>query len=187
MTAVNDQGGEINKALDVDGGEDTIPRTMQKYKERGEGWMLVVDDNCGFLLSSLQMTNTSNLEMYLSLMIDGEGSAREHAALQPRFYGCELIIARSFARIHETNLKVCFVSRLCVRTYTLVSGSSTPPLLPSISAGRKRADSTRNKVSSHSGSPTNPITQRYPPTTKLKPSAYQLFSLVPIRQKAELS
>ena len=187
MTAVNDQGGEINKALDVDGGEDTIPRTMQKYKERGEGWMLVVDDNCGFLLSSLQMTNTSNLEMYLSLMIDGEGSAREHAALQPRFYGCELIIARSFARIHETNLKVCFVSRLCNRTYTLVSGSSTPPLLPSISAGRKRADSTRNKVSSHSGLPINPITRKYPPTTKLRLSAYQLFSLAPIRQKAESS
>lgn len=36
----------------------------------------------------------------------GEGSAREHAALQPRFYGCALILARSFARIHETNLKV---------------------------------------------------------------------------------
>jgi len=35
----------------------------------------------------------------------GEGSAREHAALQPRFYGCALIVARSFARIHETNLK----------------------------------------------------------------------------------
>ena len=37
---------------------------------------------------------------------DGEGSAREHAALQPRFYGCSMIVARSFARIHETNLKV---------------------------------------------------------------------------------
>jgi aconitase A len=36
---------------------------------------------------------------------DGEGSAREHAALQPRFYGCGMIVARSFARIHETNLK----------------------------------------------------------------------------------
>lgn len=36
---------------------------------------------------------------------DGEGSAREHAALQPRYYGCGLILARSFARIHETNLK----------------------------------------------------------------------------------
>lgn len=40
-----------------------------------------------------------------SLIADGEGSAREHAALQPRFYGCGLIVARSFARIHETNLK----------------------------------------------------------------------------------
>lgn len=39
------------------------------------------------------------------LTSDGEGSAREHAALQPRFYGCGLILARSFARIHETNLK----------------------------------------------------------------------------------
>ena len=39
---------------------------------------------------------------------DGEGSAREHAALQPRFYGCAMIVARSFARIHETNLKVRF-------------------------------------------------------------------------------
>ena len=35
----------------------------------------------------------------------GEGSSREHAAMEPRFRGCVLIIARSFARIHETNLK----------------------------------------------------------------------------------
>jgi aconitase A len=35
----------------------------------------------------------------------GEGSAREHAALQPRYLGCKMIVARSFARIHETNLK----------------------------------------------------------------------------------
>lgn len=41
----------------------------------------------------------------LLIQIDGEGSAREHAALQPRFYGCSMIVARSFARIHETNLK----------------------------------------------------------------------------------
>ncbi|CAK9783016.1 putative aconitate hydratase [Cutaneotrichosporon oleaginosum] len=80
MTAVNDEGGEINVARDAEG-EDTIPHIMQRYKKRGEPWMLVVDDNYG------------------------EGSAREHAALQPRFYGCGLILARSFARIHETNLK----------------------------------------------------------------------------------
>lgn len=81
MTAVNDEGGQINVARDASG-EDTIPRTMQKYKARNEPWMLVVDDNYG------------------------EGSAREHAALQPRHYGCGMIVARSFARIHETNLKV---------------------------------------------------------------------------------
>jgi hypothetical protein len=50
MTAVNDEGGHINVARDVDGSEDTIPRTMQKYQQRGEGWMLVVDDNCMFFL-----------------------------------------------------------------------------------------------------------------------------------------
>ncbi|TXT12941.1 hypothetical protein VHUM_01342 [Vanrija humicola] len=80
MTAVNDEGGQINVARDAQG-EDTIPHIMQRYKARNEPWMLVVDDNYG------------------------EGSAREHAALQPRFYGCGLIVARSFARIHETNLK----------------------------------------------------------------------------------
>lgn len=35
----------------------------------------------------------------------GEGSAREHAALQPRYLGCRIVLAKSFARIHETNLK----------------------------------------------------------------------------------
>ena len=35
----------------------------------------------------------------------GEGSAREHAALQPRYLGGRVILAKSFARIHETNLK----------------------------------------------------------------------------------
>ena len=35
----------------------------------------------------------------------GEGSSREHAAMQPRYLGCKVIIVKSFARIHETNLK----------------------------------------------------------------------------------
>ena len=35
----------------------------------------------------------------------GEGSAREHAALQPRYLGCRVVVAKSFARIHEGNLK----------------------------------------------------------------------------------
>ena len=78
---------------------DTIPNVAKRFKARKQPWALVVDDNYG------------------------EGSAREHAALQPRFYGlptrlwytylvliivpgCAMIVARSFARIHETNLKV---------------------------------------------------------------------------------
>jgi len=86
ITAVNDEGGEVNVAFDHDhspeeGATDTIPSVAKRFKSRAQPWALVVDDNYG------------------------EGSAREHAALQPRFYGCALIVARSFARIHETNLK----------------------------------------------------------------------------------
>ncbi|KZV77022.1 aconitate hydratase [Peniophora sp. CONT] len=86
ITAVNDEGGDVNVAFDHDreAGQsetDTIPGVAKRFKARGQPWALVVDENYG------------------------EGSAREHAALQPRFYGCNMIIARSFARIHETNLK----------------------------------------------------------------------------------
>ncbi|KDN49497.1 hypothetical protein RSAG8_02199, partial [Rhizoctonia solani AG-8 WAC10335] len=87
ITAVNDEGGDVNVAFDwfhqpsEASHQDTIPAVAKKLKSRNQPWCLVVDDNYG------------------------EGSAREHAALQPRFYGCSMIVARSFARIHETNLK----------------------------------------------------------------------------------
>jgi len=86
LQAVNDEGGDVNVAFDHDhdGSQqeiDTIPGVAKRFKSRNQPWALIVDDNYG------------------------EGSAREHAALQPRFYGCALIVARSFARIHETNLK----------------------------------------------------------------------------------
>ncbi|KAG6868328.1 hypothetical protein C0993_004937 [Termitomyces sp. T159_Od127] len=82
IPAVNDEGGDINKAFDRETGvSGTIPEIAKSFKARQKPWALIVDDNYG------------------------EGSAREHAALQPRFYGCALILARSFARIHETNLK----------------------------------------------------------------------------------
>ncbi|KAH8120263.1 aconitate hydratase [Phellopilus nigrolimitatus] len=86
ITAMNDEGGDINAAFDHDHSSnesqsDTIPNIAKRFRSRNQPWALVVDENYG------------------------EGSAREHAALQPRFYGCALIIARSFARIHETNLK----------------------------------------------------------------------------------
>ncbi|KAI0348698.1 aconitate hydratase [Trametopsis cervina] len=86
ITATNDEGGDVNVAFDHDHSSleeetDTIPGVAKRFKARNQPWALIVDDNYG------------------------EGSAREHAALQPRFYGGALIIARSFARIHETNLK----------------------------------------------------------------------------------
>jgi aconitase A len=66
--AVNDEGGDVNVAVDHDHDfaqpeTDTIPGVAKRFKSRGQPWALVVDDNYG------------------------EGSAREHAALQPRFYG----------------------------------------------------------------------------------------------------
>ncbi|KAJ1966385.1 aconitate hydratase [Dipsacomyces acuminosporus] len=61
--------------------EGTIPDVATAYKHAGVPWMVVADYNYG------------------------EGSAREHAAMQPRFLGCNMVVARSFARIHETNLK----------------------------------------------------------------------------------
>ena len=45
MTAVNDEGGEVNAARDAEG-QDTIPSVMARYSARKEPWMLVVDDNC---------------------------------------------------------------------------------------------------------------------------------------------
>ncbi len=66
--AVNDEGGEVNVAFDHDHdasqpSTDTIPGVAKRFKARKQPWALIVDDNYG------------------------EGSAREHAALQPRFYG----------------------------------------------------------------------------------------------------
>ncbi|KAJ2743490.1 aconitate hydratase [Coemansia sp. BCRC 34301] len=61
--------------------QGTIPDVALAYKTAGVPWLVIADYNYG------------------------EGSAREHAAMQPRFLGCNMVVARSFARIHETNLK----------------------------------------------------------------------------------
>ncbi|EST05496.1 Aconitase A/isopropylmalate dehydratase small subunit, swivel [Kalmanozyma brasiliensis GHG001] len=80
--ATNDEFDAVNVAQDYETGkQDTIPGVAKIYKSRQQPWMMVADHNYG------------------------EGSAREHAALQPRFYGCNLIVARSIARIAETNLR----------------------------------------------------------------------------------
>lgn len=60
---------------------DTYSNIARDYKKNGIGWVAVGDENYG------------------------EGSSREHAAMEPRFLGARAIIVKSFARIHETNLK----------------------------------------------------------------------------------
>lgn len=80
-TAINAETGEVNAAYDLDGSKHTIPELGQVWKDRGQEWLVVAEHNYG------------------------EGSAREHAALQPRFLGARVVLVKSFARIHETNLK----------------------------------------------------------------------------------
>ena len=83
--AVNAETGETNVAYDhFETGEPPksgIPQLAEKWKAGGKQWMVVAESNYG------------------------EGSAREHAALQPRYLGGRVVLAKSFARIHETNLK----------------------------------------------------------------------------------
>ncbi|MBI4432195.1 MAG: aconitate hydratase [Candidatus Omnitrophica bacterium] len=66
----------------LEGGKEThAADAARDYKREGLGWVVIGDENYG------------------------EGSSREHAAMSPRHLGCKAIIAKSFARIHETNLK----------------------------------------------------------------------------------
>ncbi|KAH7882095.1 aconitase family-domain-containing protein [Phlebopus sp. FC_14] len=80
--AINAENGEANKVKNLLTGEyGPIPLTAAYYRENGIKWVVIGDHNYG------------------------EGSSREHAALEPRYLGGLAIIVRSFARIHETNLK----------------------------------------------------------------------------------
>lgn len=79
--AVNAATNEVNVAYDVDGSKSGIPELAKRWRDKGQEWLVVAEHNYG------------------------EGSAREHAALQPRYLGGRIILAKSFARIHETNLK----------------------------------------------------------------------------------
>lgn len=80
--AVNEENGEINKVRNQLTGEfGSVPETARYYKSKGLPWCVIGDENYG------------------------EGSSREHAALEPRHLGGRAIIVKSFARIHETNLK----------------------------------------------------------------------------------
>ena len=83
MGAINAFTGETGKGKNVVTGEagQAISRIATSYREDGLRWVVVGDSNYG------------------------EGSSREHAALSPRLLGGAAVIARSFPRIHETNLK----------------------------------------------------------------------------------
>ncbi len=80
--AINAYTGDAGKVKNIFTGETkSVPEVARAYKKHGHGWVVVGDENYG------------------------EGSSREHAAMEPRFLGGRAIIVKSFARIHETNLK----------------------------------------------------------------------------------
>jgi aconitate hydratase len=75
--------GEIGKGKNqlTGGAGQEFAKIAREYQKAHRGWVIVGDENYG------------------------EGSSREHAAMSPRFLGCTMVITKSFARIHETNLK----------------------------------------------------------------------------------
>ncbi|UJR25839.1 hypothetical protein I4U23_007189 [Adineta vaga] len=82
IAAVNEENNEANNVKNRLTNEwGKVPDTARYYKSKNTSWIVIGDDNYG------------------------EGSSREHAALEPRHLGGRAIIVKSFARIHETNLK----------------------------------------------------------------------------------
>jgi aconitate hydratase len=80
--AENADTGAINAVKSqLDGSVGKVPDVARSYKAAGKSWVVIGDENYG------------------------EGSSREHAALEPRYLGGRAIVVKSFARIHETNLK----------------------------------------------------------------------------------
>ena len=82
LGAINAFADEPGHGIDIESGDARpLPELARSYKERGIRWIAIGDENYG------------------------EGSSREHAAMEPRHLGGVAVISRSFARIHETNLK----------------------------------------------------------------------------------
>merc|ERR1719206_1643629 len=80
--AVNAETGAVNAVTNgITGEGGAVPAVARAYKAAGVPWVVIGDENYG------------------------EGSSREHAALEPRHLGGRAVIVKSFARIHETNLK----------------------------------------------------------------------------------
>ena len=82
MGAMNAFNGQLTRhEKSLDGSYDKVSAVANAYKKHGIGSVVVGEENYG------------------------EGSSREHAAMEPRFLNVKVILAKSFARIHETNLK----------------------------------------------------------------------------------
>ena len=82
LGVVNAYTGVSEGAIDPTDGENKhYPEIAKSFHEQGINWVFIGEENVG------------------------EGSSREHAAMEPRFRGCHAVFAKSFARIHETNLK----------------------------------------------------------------------------------
>ena len=79
--AVNAFNGQTNQVKGNDGRFYEVPALARRYRDENCGSIVIGDENYG------------------------EGSSREHAAMEPRFLGVKAVIVKSFARIHETNLK----------------------------------------------------------------------------------
>lgn len=80
--AFNSFNEQTNSVLNqLTGTYDTVPRTARAYRDSGTGSVVAGEENFG------------------------EGSSREHAAMEPRYLGVKALLVKSFARIHETNLK----------------------------------------------------------------------------------
>ena len=79
VNAFNEQANKVKNQLTGEYGE--VPAVQRAYKAAGLATIVVGDQNYG------------------------EGSSREHAAMEPRHLGVKAVIVKSFARIHETNLK----------------------------------------------------------------------------------
>jgi aconitate hydratase len=83
LGATNAFTGATGKGTNLMTGEEDVElnKIARYYKEQGEGWVVFGDENLG------------------------EGSSREHAAMEPRHMGCRAFISKSYARIFEANLK----------------------------------------------------------------------------------
>lgn len=80
--AINFFNEKMNQVKNhITGNYEEVPKAARHYKSQNIGWVVIGEENYG------------------------EGSSREHAAMEPRFLGGKAIIVKSFARIHETNLK----------------------------------------------------------------------------------